>query len=152
MASSLLAERHHDPISRNRAANFAGCWPNLKAKFNRRYDYERSLCDDPEIIRGWFRHVENMKAKYGILDEDTSKFGDSGFMMGMISTGVVVTSAERQGWLKGIYQGDREWMIFNPRYQRDRMVDPTLHISGQAPPLFLVQGRGSTSRFGHRSL
>ena len=42
---------------------------------------------DPEVIRGWFRLVENTKAKHGILDDDTYNFDESGFMMGMISTG-----------------------------------------------------------------
>jgi hypothetical protein len=41
-----------------------------------------------------------MKAKYGILDEDTYNFDESGFMMGMILTGAVVTSSERRGRLK----------------------------------------------------
>jgi hypothetical protein len=36
-----------------------------------------------------------MKAKYGILDDDTYNFDEAGFMMGMILTGVVVTSSER---------------------------------------------------------
>jgi hypothetical protein len=40
-----------------------------------------------------------------------------------------------------------------PVRQRDRVVDPTLHhLPGQAPPLCLVQGGGSTSRLGYRSL
>ena len=43
------------------------------------------------MIQGWFRLVENTKAKYGILDEDTYNFDESGFMMGMLSTGPVVT-------------------------------------------------------------
>jgi hypothetical protein len=35
-----------------------------------------------------------MKAKYGILDDNTYNFDESGFMMGIISTGAVVTSSE----------------------------------------------------------
>jgi hypothetical protein len=49
----------------------------------------------PEATRGWFQLVENTKAKYGIQDDDTYNFDESGFMMGMISIGAVVTSAER---------------------------------------------------------
>jgi hypothetical protein len=41
-----------------------------------------------------------MKAKYGILDKDTYNFNESGFMIGMILTGAVVTSSKRRGWLK----------------------------------------------------
>ena len=31
----------------------------------------------------WFGHVRNMKAKYGILDEDTYKFDETGFTIGL---------------------------------------------------------------------
>ena len=47
------------------------------------------------MIRGWFYLVENTKAKYSILDNNTYNFDESGFMMGVISTGAVVTGSER---------------------------------------------------------
>jgi hypothetical protein len=109
MADSLLAERHRDPVGQNWAATFVKRRPELKVKFNRKYDYKRALCEDPEIIQGWFRLAENMKAKYGILDEDTYNFDESGFMMGMISTGAVVTNSERRGRPKSVQPGNREW-------------------------------------------
>jgi hypothetical protein len=65
MADSLLAERHRDPVGQNWAANFVKRQPELKVKFNRKYDYKRALCEDPKVIRGWFRLVEHTKAKYG---------------------------------------------------------------------------------------
>jgi len=34
---------------------------------------------DPEVIRKWFRLIEAIKAKYGIIDEDTYNFNKSGF-------------------------------------------------------------------------
>jgi hypothetical protein len=111
MADSLLAERHRDPVGQNWAATFVKRRPELKVKFNRKYDYKRALCEDPEIIQGWFQLVENMKAKYGILDDDTYNFDEAGFMMGMILTGAVVTSSERQRQLKSVQQGNREWTI-----------------------------------------
>jgi hypothetical protein len=109
MADSLLAERHEDPVGQKWARSFVTRRPELKVKFNRKYDYKRALCKDTEIIQGWFRLVENMKAKYGILDEDTYNFDESGFMMGMISTGAVVTSSERRGRPKSVQPGNREW-------------------------------------------
>jgi hypothetical protein len=51
------------------------------------------LCKDPEVIQAWFQLVQNMKAKHGILDKDTYNFDETGFMMGMISTGAVVTGS-----------------------------------------------------------
>jgi hypothetical protein len=102
MADLLLAERHQDPVGQNCAANFVKHRPELKVKFNQKYNYRRALCEDPNIIRGWFQLVENTKAKYGIQDKDTYSFDKSGFMMGMILTRAVVTGAEHQGWPKSI--------------------------------------------------
>jgi hypothetical protein len=39
--------------------------------------------------------VENVKAKHGIFAEDTYNLDESGFMIGIISTGAVVTGSER---------------------------------------------------------
>jgi len=38
-----------------------------------------------------------MKAKYSIADEDTWNFDESGFMMGKISSQLVVTGSEKPG-------------------------------------------------------
>ena len=109
MANSLLAERNQPPVGKNWAGTFVKRRPELTIKFNRKYDYKRALCEDPEVIQGWFRLVENTKVKYGILDEDTYNFDKSGFMMGVISTGAVVTGSERRGRPKTVQQGDQEW-------------------------------------------
>jgi hypothetical protein len=61
------------------------------------------------VIGDWFRLVENTKAKYGILDDDTYNFNKSGFMMGVISTGAVVIGSERRGRPKTVQQGGQEW-------------------------------------------
>jgi hypothetical protein len=50
-----------------------------------------------------------MKAKYSILDEDTYNFDETGFIIGQITTGAVVTSAERRGRPKTVQPGNREW-------------------------------------------
>jgi hypothetical protein len=91
----LLAKRHCDPVGQNWAANFVKRRPKLKVKFNYKYDYQRALCEDPEIIQGWFWLIENMKAKYGILNNNIYNFNEAGFMMGIISTRAVVTSSKR---------------------------------------------------------
>ncbi|KAH9876384.1 hypothetical protein J1614_003863 [Plenodomus biglobosus] len=104
MADSLLAKRHRDPVGVKWATDFIKRRPELKVKFNRKYDYKRALCEDPEAIRGWFRLVENTKAKHGILDEDMYNFDETGFMMGQILTGAVVTAADRRGRPKTVQQ------------------------------------------------
>ena len=110
LADLLLAERKKDPVGPDWPRAFIKRHPELKVKFSRKYDYKRALCEDPEIIQGWFRLVQNIKAKYGILDEDTYNFDETGFMMGQVSSRSVVTSSERHGRPKSIQAGNREWV------------------------------------------
>jgi len=128
MADSLLAERHRDPVGVNWASTFVKRQPELKVKFNRKYDYRRAKCEDPEVIRGWFRLVENTKAKYGITDEDSYNFDESGFMMGIISTGAVVTGSERRSRPKQVQPGNREWTT----------VIQGINAMGWAVPPFII--------------
>jgi hypothetical protein len=49
-----------------------------------------------------------MKAKYGIADEDTYNFDETGFLMGKISSQLVVTGSEKPGKQKKLQPGDRK--------------------------------------------
>jgi hypothetical protein len=132
IADLLRKERGQPSVGVNWASTFVKRRPELKVKFNRKYDYKRALCEDPEVIQGWFRLVENTKAKYGILDKDTYNFDESGFMMGMISTGAVVTGSERRGRPKSVQQGNREWTT----------VIQGINATGWAiPPFIIFQGK-----------
>jgi hypothetical protein len=62
------------------------------------------------LIRGWFELVEQTNAKYGILDEYVYNFDEAGFMMGKITTQLVVTGLERRCRPKAIQPGNREWV------------------------------------------
>jgi hypothetical protein len=44
--------------------------------------------------------VYNTKAKYGIFDEDTYNFDETGFMMGVITPTMVVTTSDGCGKAK----------------------------------------------------
>jgi hypothetical protein len=95
MANYLGNKHHMGPVGINWPTTFVKCQPELKVKLNCKYNYKRALCKDAEVIQGWFKLVENTKAKYSILDEDTYNFDESGFMMGMILTRAMVTDSER---------------------------------------------------------
>ena len=101
MAELLLAERVQNAsikqttLGKNWVYRFITRHPEIKSRYSRKYDYKRAKCEDPEVIRAWFRLVQNTVAKYGILDEDIYNFDETGFQMGVISTAKVVTSAER---------------------------------------------------------
>jgi hypothetical protein len=79
MADLLLTERNASPVGKNWATNFINRRPEIKSKFNRKYNYQRAKCEDPIIIGDWFRLLHNVKAKYGILDNDIHNFDEAGF-------------------------------------------------------------------------
>jgi hypothetical protein len=51
MANSLRAERNLSQVSVTWPSTFVKCCPELTTKFNRKYNYKRALCKDPEIIQ-----------------------------------------------------------------------------------------------------
>ena len=60
------------------------------------YDFQKVTCENPEFIGAWFRLVGKIKAKYGIEDSDLYNFDETGFMMGVIySSLLVITRADR---------------------------------------------------------
>jgi hypothetical protein len=110
MANSLLADRDASPVGKRWAHNFVKRQPELKTRLFRKYDYQRAKCEDPIIIRDWFRLVQNTIAKYGIRSDDIWNFDETGFMMGIIMAGMVVTGSERHGRPKSVQPGNREWI------------------------------------------
>ncbi|KAM5526459.1 transposase [Fusarium oxysporum f. sp. phaseoli] len=110
IANSLLADRDASPVGKRWAHNFVKRQPELKTRLFRRYDYQRAKCEDPTIIRGWFRLVQNTIAKYGIRSDDIWNFDETGFMMGLIMAGMAVTGSERRGRPKSVQPGNREWI------------------------------------------
>src|SRR3981189_435063 len=111
MANRLLAIRDQRRVGTRWASNFIYRRPEVRTRFQRKYDYQRAKCEDPEVIRGWFELVHNTIAKYRICDEDIYNFDETGFMMGVISTGIVVTSSDGRAKAKKIQPGNREWVI-----------------------------------------
>jgi hypothetical protein len=69
---------------------------------------QKALCMDPILIKSWFELVEQTKATYSICDDDVWNFDKAGFMMGKITTQLVVTGSERRGRPKSIQPGNRE--------------------------------------------
>ena len=110
MANRLLAARGADQVGVHWPRNFVKRTDSLTTRFNRAYDRQRALCEDPVLIRGWFELVEQTKAKYGICDEDVYNFDEAGFMIGKITTQLVVTGLERRGRPKTVQPGDCKWV------------------------------------------
>ncbi|RYC77820.1 hypothetical protein BFJ63_vAg19305 [Fusarium oxysporum f. sp. narcissi] len=70
MANRLLADRDASPVGKRWASNFVRRHKELKTRFFPKYDYQRAKCEDPTVIRNWFRLIENTIAKYGIRLDD----------------------------------------------------------------------------------
>src|ERR1700712_1699765 len=91
----LVASAIPPEIGQHWGYRFSNRHPELKSRSNRKYDYQRAKCEDPEIIRAWFLLVRNTTAKYGIVDEDIYNFDETGFQTGVIATAKVVTATEK---------------------------------------------------------
>ncbi|RKK08360.1 hypothetical protein BFJ66_g15418 [Fusarium oxysporum f. sp. cepae] len=128
MANRLLADRETPPVGKRWASNFVKRHKYLKTHFFRKYDYQRAKCEDPNIIGNWFRLVANVIAKYGIRPDEIYNFDETGFMMGVIASGMVVTGAERRGRPKSVQPGNREWIT----------VIQAINAEGQAIPPFII--------------
>jgi hypothetical protein len=57
MANRLLATRDAPRVGTHWASNFVKRRPELQTRFQRKYDYQRAKCEDPEVIRSWFELV-----------------------------------------------------------------------------------------------
>jgi hypothetical protein len=132
MANRLLADRGASPVGKCWASRFVKRQPELKTRFCRKYDYQRAKCEDPTIIRNWFRLVENTIAKYGITLADIYNFDETGFMMGVIASGMVITGAERRGNPKLVQPGNREWVtVIQAINAEGWAIAPFIVVAGQ---------------------
>jgi hypothetical protein len=109
MANQLLRERDAPPVGKLWAHRFVRRQSKIRTRYLRKYDYQRAKCEDPKVIGEWFALVRNVKAKYGIVDDDTYNFDEVGFMMGIIFAGMVVTTSDGRGKAKLAQPGNREW-------------------------------------------
>jgi hypothetical protein len=60
------------------------------------------------LIGAWFELVQNIRAKYRVLDYDFYNFDETGFIIGVICPGIVVTRSDRRGRGKAVQPGNRE--------------------------------------------
>ncbi|KAI1664796.1 DDE superfamily endonuclease [Pyrenophora tritici-repentis] len=128
MADKLLAARGAGQVGVHWPRNFVQRTDSLKTCFNRAYDRQRALCENPALIRSWFELIEETKAKYGICDKDVYNFDEAGFIMGKITTQLVVTASERRGRPKAIQPGNREWVT----------LIAAINAAGWSVPPFLI--------------
>jgi len=132
MADRLLRNRSGKSVGKNWVDRFIKRTPELRTRWSRPYDHQRAVCEDAATIRPWFTLVQNMKAKHGIADEDIWNFDESGFIMGKISSQLVVTGVEKPGKQKKLQPGDREWVtLVQGVSATGRVIPPFLIFAGK---------------------
>ena len=138
MANFILESRGGERVGKLWAHRFVQRQLALKTRFNRVYDFQRALCEDSELIGAWFQLVENMRAKYGVLDCDFYNFDETGFIMGVICPTMVVTRVDRRGRSKAVQLGNREWAA----------AIACINSEGwSVPPFLVVQGKNHLSNW-----
>ena len=113
LAQLLLSARlsSFQPVGECWVKRFIQRHPELKSKYTRKYDYQRAKCEDSQLIKDWFKRVEETIEKYGIVQEDIYNMDETGFQMGVTSTAKVVCGFEtKQSHVKALQPGNREWV------------------------------------------
>ena len=132
MADKLPRERGGDAVGKNWVDRFIQRTPELQTRWTRPYDRQRAACEDPAVIQPWFSLVQSMKAKYGIVDEDMYNFDESGFLMGKISSQLVVTGSRKPGKRKKLQPGDRECVtLVQGVGSTGKVIPPFLILAGK---------------------
>lgn len=132
MANRVLSARDAPRVGKNWASNFVRCRPELRTRFSRKYDYRRDKCEDPKMIGEWFRLVQGTRTRYGIVDDDIYNFDETRFMMGVISSAMVVTSSGRHSRASLAQPGNREWAtVIQGVNARGWTIPPFVILKGQ---------------------
>ena len=110
MANKLCTEQSAGQVGQKQPSNFIRCTPDLTMQFNQPYNQQRILCEDPAVIKPQFDFVQYTKQAYGIPNNNIYNFNETGFIMGKISSQLVVTGSEQQRQPKAIQPGNCKWV------------------------------------------
>ena len=109
-AANLLRQlRSNPPVGINWVNNYIGRTPELQIAQSKKYDYQRTKREDPEVITEHFRLLKNVAHKYGIQDDDIYNMDEMGFLRDDIGTAKVVTARDSPKY--HIKPGDCDWMM-----------------------------------------
>jgi hypothetical protein len=142
MADQLLAVRGGTCVGINWVERFISRQPQIKSQLSRPRDYRRILCSNAAIIEPWFELVASVKAKYGILDEDTYNFDETGFQIGVGGSVKVVTASELRLNPIGRQPGDREWVT---------LIAAVGAGGWFIPPFFIFKGKNHNQSWYHNN-
>ncbi|KAK5627746.1 hypothetical protein RRF57_003461 [Xylaria bambusicola] len=109
MANRLAAERGANPVGKCWTTRFINRTLALRTRLNRRIDYSQVLCEDPDEYNAYFKRIKSAIEQESIAKKDIYNFNETGFMIGMITTNMVVTSVKRRNRPRQSQQGNRNW-------------------------------------------
>ena len=110
MANRLLTDRDASSIGKRWARNFVKRYEKLDTRLFCKYDYQQAKCQDPTIIYNLFKLVQNTIVKWGIHSDNIYNIDETGFLMGMIASEMVVTDSKKREKPKSVRPGSREWI------------------------------------------
>ena len=112
MAHLLITQKNistlQSIISQKWVRKFINRNDSIKSIFNQKYGYEHAKCEDPKLLRKWFRRVQKTIAEYNIHNDDIYNFDETSFQMEIISTSKVITSNNQASRARTIQPGNRE--------------------------------------------
>ena len=109
LLSTCLKSPKKATISELWVNHFIKHHPELKSKYTHQYDYQCARCEDPDVIKIWFKCVKETIQQYGIPEENIYNMDETGFQMGVASTAKVICGSEtRDSYAKSIQPGNHE--------------------------------------------
>lgn len=136
MGNRLLVARDA-PRSGTRWAMIFKRQPLLNMRSQCWYDYQGARCEDLTVICDWLRLVQNTVAKYGIWSDNIWNLDETGFTMGVISSGIVITDAVRHRMSKSVQPGNREWVTVIQGINTEGWAGPAIYHGCKL--IFLLQ-------------
>ncbi|KAL2887160.1 hypothetical protein HOO65_050281 [Ceratocystis lukuohia] len=132
IANRLLADRNEPPVGRSWAGNFVRRHPVIQTHVFHKHDSQSAKCDDTAIVSSWFELVEHQITEFGILPSDIYNYGETSFVIGCISSGLVFTTAGRRKKARSVKSRNMEWATaVQAVNSQGWVVSPFIVVAGQ---------------------
>ena len=103
--------------------------PELKSKYTHPYDYQHAKCEDPELIKSWFKCIQETIQKYGISEQDIYNIDETSFQMGVASTAKVIY---------GLKTKDSYTKSIQPENHKQITIIIAINVAGSILPLQII--------------
>ena len=108
---------------------FIKCYPDLKSKYTHPYDYQCAKCEDPELIKSWFKYIQKTIQKYGILEQDIYNIDKTSFQMGVALTVKIIYGSKTK---------DSHAKLIQPENYKQIIIIIAINIAGSVFSLQII--------------